>query len=81
MDISAPANASHGRIITFHPDGRRTVFATNLYAVFGLQYLEGKVYVLHNPRFTVFKDSGDIGTDPEDLIESTNPNPSSERTA
>ena len=75
MDISAPASASDGRIIAFHPDGRRTIFATNLFAVFGMQYLEGKVYVLHNPRFTVFKDSGDTGTEPEDIIESTNPNP------
>lgn len=75
MDIAAPAHASQGRIITFHPDGRRTIFATNLFAVFGLQYLEGRLYVLHNPRFTVFRDAGDTGTHPEDLIESTNPNP------
>src|SRR5687767_12330434 len=46
MDISRPANASEGRIICFHPDGRRTVFAEQLYAVFGMQYLEGKLYVL-----------------------------------
>ena len=75
MDISAPANARQGRIVAFHPDGRRTIFATNLFAVFGMQYLEGKVYVLHNPRFTVLKDSGDAGSEAEDLIESTNPNP------
>src|SRR2546425_1011435 len=46
MDITAPADARLGRILCLHPDGRWTVFATNLHAVFGLQYLEGKVYVL-----------------------------------
>src|SRR5690348_12126154 len=35
MDIRVAANASQGRILCFHPDGRRTVFAENLYAVFG----------------------------------------------
>lgn len=75
MDISAPANERHGRIVCFHPDGRRTVYAEKLHAVFGMQYLEGKLYVLHNPFFTVFRDGGDQGEEPENLIESTNPNP------
>jgi hypothetical protein len=75
MDITAPANARQGRIVCFHPDGRRTVFAENLHAVFGMQYLEGKLYVLHNPRFEVFADEGDKGRLAETLIESTNPNP------
>ena len=73
MDIRAPANSAQGRILCFHPDGRRTVFAENLYAVFGMQYLEGKLYVLHNPKFSVFSDDGKTRTD---LIESTHPNPS-----
>jgi putative membrane-bound dehydrogenase-like protein len=75
MDIRLPANSANGRILCFHPDGRRTVFATNLFAVFGMQYLEGKLYVLHNPRFSVFRDEDGIGKDREELIESTNPNP------
>ena len=75
MDISAPAQAAQGRILCFHPDGRRTVFADGLYAVFGLQYLEGKLYVLHNPKFSVFTDDDGVGRDRVDLIESTNPNP------
>ena len=40
-----------------------------------MQYLDGKLYVLHNPRFSVFDDGGDAGEDRVDLIESTNPNP------
>jgi len=75
MDIRVPADAAQGRIICFHPDGRRTVFAEKLHAVFGLQYLAGKLYVLHNPKFTVFEDGGDAGRNPLDLIENTNPNP------
>ncbi|MBM3836347.1 MAG: c-type cytochrome [Verrucomicrobia bacterium] len=76
MDISAPsANLALGRIICLHPGGRATVFADQLYAVFGLQYLEGKLYVLHNPKFSVFTDDHGVGRDRVDLIESTNPNP------
>jgi putative heme-binding domain-containing protein len=71
MDIRVPANSAHGRIFCFHPDGRRTIFATNLYAVFGMQFLQGNLYVLHNPKFSVFTETGRV-----DLIESTHPNPS-----
>jgi putative membrane-bound dehydrogenase-like protein len=70
MDIRVPANSAQGRIICFHPDGRRAVFAEKLFAVFGMQYLEGKLYVLHNPKFSVFTETGRV-----DLIESTHPNP------
>src|SRR6185436_18060938 len=70
MDIRVPANVAQGRILCFYPDGRRTVFAEKLYAVFGMQYLEGNLYVLHNPKFSVFTETGRV-----DLIESTHPNP------
>lgn len=75
MDITAPADAKLGRILCLQPNGRTTVFATNLHAVFGLQYLEGKLFALHNPKFTVFTDAGDHGADRIDLVEQTNPNP------
>ncbi len=76
MDISSPhAHVQEGRIVCLFPDGRATTFATNLYAVFGLQYLEGKLYVLHNPRFSVFTDGDGVGRDRIDLIEQTNPEP------
>lgn len=77
MDIATPrADATEGRILCRHPDGRVTVFADKLYAPFGLQYLEGRLYVLHNPKFSVFEDAGDHGTNRVDLIEQTNPNAS-----
>src|SRR5262249_38401581 len=76
MDISSPhAHLQEGRILCLHPDGHTTIFATNLFAVFGLQYLEGKLSVLHNPKFSVFRDEDGLGRDPVDLIEQTNPNP------
>ena len=75
MDIRLPADSANGRILCFHPDGRQTVFAEKLFAVFGMQYLEGKLYVLHNPRFTVFRDQEGVAKDGFDLIESTHPKP------
>ncbi len=77
MDIRSdtPANATAGRIVCLHPDGRQTIFADNLNAVFGMQYLEGKLFVLHNPRLTVFRDGGDLGNEPRDIITDTLPVP------
>jgi len=76
MDISTPkASATEGRIICVHPDGHRTIFAEKLYAVFGMQYLDGKLYVMHNPKFSVFVDDNGVGKDRIDLIEQTNPQP------
>ncbi|HVR73463.1 MAG TPA: hypothetical protein VMT52_03990, partial [Planctomycetota bacterium] len=75
MDIVEPAHLAHGRILCLHPEGKVTVFAEGLHAVFGMQYLEGKLYVLHNPRFSLFTDDAGIGRDRVDLIESTNPEP------
>ena len=56
MDISAPrADLTQGRILCLHPDGRITTFADGLHAVFGMQYIDGKLLVLHNPKFSVFE--------------------------
>ncbi len=76
MDISAPAHAALGRILCLHPDGRTTVYAEKLHAVFGMQYLEGSLYVLHNPKYTRFRDDGGgAGLDRTDLIRQTLPKP------
>src|SRR6266446_493162 len=75
MDISLPkADATEGRILCIHPDGQITVFATNLHAVFGMQYLEGKLYVTHAPKLSVFTDDNGVGRGRVDLVESLNPN-------
>lgn len=75
MDITRPAHVAEGRILCRHNDGHWTVFAEGLHAVFGMQYLEGRLYVLHNPRFSVFRDDLGVGRDREDLVDQTNPNP------
>ena len=76
MDISsARADMREGRIVCLHPDRQMTTFAEGLHAVFGMQYLEGKLYVLHNPRFSVFTDANGIGRDRTELIEQTLPDP------
>src|ERR1019366_9691338 len=44
-DMGSPTDQPGDRIVCIYPDGKIKVFATNLYAVFGLQYIDGKVYV------------------------------------
>jgi putative membrane-bound dehydrogenase-like protein len=75
MDMDGPVDKPIDRILCIHPDGKVTVFAEGLYAVFGIQYLDGKVYVHHTPRFSVFTDDNGVGKDRVDLIECTNPRP------
>src|SRR5262249_11307177 len=76
MDISAPrADLKQGRILCLHPDDRVTTSADRLPAVFGMQSVDGKLFVLHTPRFSVFADGGDVGRDEAVLIESTTPTP------
>jgi len=75
MDMEGPVNKPGDRILCFHPDGKVTVFAEGLYAVFGIQYLDGKVYVHHTPKFSVFTDDHGVGKDRVDLIDCTNPHP------
>src|SRR5262245_51527071 len=62
MDISTPtADLTLGRILCFHPGGKVSVFADKLHAVFGMQFLDGKLFVLHNPKFSTFTDDGGVG--------------------
>lgn len=77
MDMGEPADQPRDRIVCFHPNGQVTVFARGLYAVFGLQYIDGKLYVHHPPKFSVFTDDNGVGKDRVDIIECMNPNPSS----
>jgi putative membrane-bound dehydrogenase-like protein len=75
MDMVGPPNKAIDRILCIHPDGRITTFADKLFAVFGLVYMDGKLYVHNCPKFTVFDDGGDVGTNRKDIIEQTNPHP------
>lgn len=75
MDQVGPGNKPGDRILCIHPDGKVTVFADKLYAVFGIAYYDGKVFVHHSPKFTVFKDDVASGTgkDPVDYYDTDNP--------
>jgi putative heme-binding domain-containing protein len=75
MDMSGPVDRPVNRIVCVHPGGRITVFAEKIYAAFGMEYIDGKLYVHHSPRFSVFGDGGETAGDRVDLIETTNPAP------
>jgi len=75
MDMPGPSNKPIDRVLCIHPDGKITVFADNLYSVFGIAYLDGKVYVHHCPFLSVWTDDNGVGKDRVDLISSTNPTP------
>jgi putative membrane-bound dehydrogenase-like protein len=75
MDMAGPTDKPVDNILCIYPDGKIKVFATNLYAVFGLQYIDGKVYVHHSPKFSVFDDDHGVGVNRKDLIVSDNPHP------
>jgi putative heme-binding domain-containing protein len=74
-DMGSPTDKPGDRIVCIYPDGKIKVFATNLYAVFGLKYIDGKVYVHHSPKFSVFDDDHGVGVNRVDLIASDNPHP------
>src|SRR4051812_39880466 len=75
MDQQGPGNKPGDRVLCIHPDGKVTVFADKLYAVFGLAYYDGKLFVHHSPKFTVFTDDVATGTgkDPVDYYDTDNP--------
>jgi putative membrane-bound dehydrogenase-like protein len=75
MDMGNDSTIPTDRILCFHPDGKVTVFAEQLGPVFGLAYVDGKVYVHHCPKFSVFTDDNGVGKDRKDLIPVTNPKP------
>ncbi len=55
-------------IVCVHPDGRVTTFAIGLYNLFGLAYLDGKVFVTQYPKVTAFTDVDSVGKNPVDLF-------------
>jgi putative heme-binding domain-containing protein len=75
MDMPGPVDRPVNRILCVHPDGRITVFADRVYVAFSMEYIDGKLYVHHCPRFSVFADGGDATAGRTDLITTTNPAP------
>lgn len=62
------------RILCLYPDGNVTVWADKLFAVFGLAYIDGKVFVHAYPKLVVYTDDPASGTgkDPVVMIDQTN---------
>ena len=75
MDMPGPVDRPVNRIVCVHPDGRVTVFADHMYVALGMEYIDGKLYVHHCPRFSVFADGGAAAAGRTDLIATTNPAP------
>jgi len=66
MDMRGPTTKEFDRIIRieFNADGsikKRTVFAENLAAVFGLVWKDGALYVMHAPHYSILKDTNGDG--------------------
>ena len=74
-DMGSPSDATADSILSIYPDGQMLTFASNLHAVFGLQYMDGKLYVHHTPKFSVIQDSHGVGANRVDLITNDNPHP------
>src|SRR5262249_17392553 len=75
MDMPGPVDQPVNRILCIHPDERVTVFADKIYVAFTIEYIDGKLYVHHCPKFSIFADGGDTAAERTDLIATTNPAP------
>src|ERR1700712_3967922 len=53
IDMGLPSDSEGDSILCIHPDGKITMFAEKLHAVFGLCYVDGKLYVHHTPMMSV----------------------------
>ncbi len=69
QDMIGPVGDPLGRIVCFHPDGRKTVVEENFHAVFGLLFVDGKLYVNHPPKVTLLNIEGGKATHRKTLIE------------
>ncbi len=66
MDMRGPSTEEFDRIqyVVFDSEGkpiRKTIFAENLSAVFGMVWHDGALYVMHAPHYTMFKDTDGDG--------------------
>ncbi len=66
MDMRGPSTKEFDRILylQFDENGavkRKTVFAENLSAVFGLIWRDGALYVMHAPHYSMFQDTDGDG--------------------
>ena len=80
MDMRGPATEEFDRVLFIKFDAagqpvRKTVFCDKLSAVFGLCWLDGALYVMHAPHYTMFRDTdGDgVADERKDLADGFGP--------
>ncbi len=75
MDMPGPPTRPIDSVLALHPDGRRTLFAEGLWAVMGLEWADGTLYVVHAPFLSAFKDTDGDGRADErvDLVTGLGP--------
>ena len=61
MDMPGPPTVPIDSILAIRPDGTRIVFADKLWAVMGLEYFRGTLYVVHAPFLSALKDTDGDG--------------------
>jgi putative membrane-bound dehydrogenase-like protein len=61
MDQIGPADKAIDRILLFRDGQDPVVFADKLFAVFGMVWHDGSLYVMNMPRLTVFRDRNHDG--------------------
>jgi len=81
MDMPGPVDQPVDRILalSFHPDGTHTTreFAKDLYAVMGLELVDGDVYVVNMPRLTrlVDRDRDGVVDERHEVLTDLGPQP------
>ena len=74
MDMPGPATTPADSVVAIK-DGHITVFAENLWAVMGLEWVDGTLYVVHSPFLSAFRDTDHDGKADEriDLVTGLGP--------
>jgi putative heme-binding domain-containing protein len=61
MDMQGPATSPVDSIVAIKPDGSKTIFAEKLWAVMGLEWVDGALIVVHAPYLSALRDANGDG--------------------
>jgi putative membrane-bound dehydrogenase-like protein len=61
MDMIGPSTSPADSIVAIKPDGSKTIFADKLWAVMGLEWIDGTLFVVHAPYLSAFRDTDGDG--------------------
>ncbi|RUL85825.1 HEAT repeat domain-containing protein [Tautonia sociabilis] len=75
MDMPGPPTEPIDSVVSLRPDGTITTFASGLWAVMGLEWIEDTLYVVHAPFLSAFRDTDGDGRADErrDLVTGLGP--------